>query len=204
MNTSSDLVATRFYLTIYGFQTAPNFLRTAHTFAVVTKKLSDGSSPEEPSIISWLPDAGTIHLVGAEKGRNYSLPETLAFKSPDAILRATPTQEIAEEFYNSFMDRKRELESGSVEFVMNDRLSTRPNNATNCIHAVSDLSIALAALPMLNTYTQHGYDASFAVYTYFQPWFLKSKEGAMRAMAPPISSLAEAEILDEETLSAFH
>ena len=108
--------------------------------------------------------------------------------------------EIAEEFYNSFVARKTELENGGVEFIMNDNFSTRPNIATNCIHAVSDLPIALASLPMLDTFSLHGYEACFAVYRYLSPWYLPTEVLLRSAAAPRVKAVAETETLTREKL----
>ncbi len=169
------VVATRFFLTVYGWQRRPNGLRTAHTFAEVTKTeyRADGSSDGESTLISWLPSSGTIHIFGAEPGRNYTMDETLAWgASIGAEVQATPATEILPELYDSFLIRRAELDSGSVLYIMNDHFAQRPNLETNCIHAVSDLPIALATAPMLDTGLWHGYRASWAVYEYLRPWFL--------------------------------
>jgi hypothetical protein len=195
MTPAPPLDGSRYFLTIYGFQTFLNFLRTAHTFAIAKKTTAD-LTPIEEHIISWLPDGGPIHIFGAEKGRIYTFEETLAYKKRNAIVRALPTEEVTEAFYQSFVDRKNELESGGVQFIMNDSFSTRPHGATNCIHAVSDLPIALSTLPMLDTFSLHGYEASFAVYRHFQRWYL-----AAQATPPPrIEAGVDAEIMTRERL----
>jgi hypothetical protein len=190
---------TLYFLTVYGFQTFPDWLRTAHTFAVATKRTVDGSAPDGASIISWLPDAGTIHLFGAEKGRNYSIEQTQAFKPTGAVVRAAPTEEVTEEFYNSFLARKAELEGGTIEYMMNDNPNRRPNIATNCIHAVSDLPIVLNAGPMLDTHYWHGYAASWAVYRCFEPWFIRTSNG-VRGATRPVEPGIQAESLDHNVL----
>jgi len=167
-------MSSRYFLTMYGYQTFPNFLRTAHTFAEVTKKTyhADGTSEGESTLISWLPSGGTIHLFGSEPGRNYSLDETFAWAaSIGAEVRST-TAEILPELYDSFLERRLELDSGAVLYIMNDRISGRPSIETNCIHAISDLPIALASLPMLDTGLLHGYLSIAAVFDYLQPWFI--------------------------------
>ncbi|MBM3996846.1 MAG: hypothetical protein FJ303_22250 [Planctomycetes bacterium] len=167
----------RYFLTMYGYQTFPNFLRTAHTFGEVTRKkyLDDGSVEAESTLISWLPAGGKIHLFGGEPGRNYTMDETLAWAADvGAEVRATEPTEIMPELYDSFIERRAELDSGSVLYIMNDRFTDRPNVMTNCIHAISDLPVVLAAKPMLDTGIFHGYLSSWAVYDHLSDWFVES------------------------------
>jgi hypothetical protein len=192
----------RYFLTIFGFQTFPNFLRTAHTFAIARKTAAD-LTPTEEHLISWLPDGGVIHIHGAEKGRNYTLEETLEFKKPGAVVRELPTEEVAEEFFQSFIARKTELESGRVKFIMNDNFTTRPHKATNCIHAVSDLPIALAKLPMLDTFSLHGYEASFAVYRYLEQWYLPKGKTPPRIEAAGVTEVMTRDKLDESLVQHY-
>jgi hypothetical protein len=203
-----NLVATKFFLAVYGFQTKPNFLRTAHTFATMTRKVycDDGSSHEEaPLIISWLPRSGTIHAVGAEPGRIYTLPETLAMaqKLGAKVCRTVPT-EVTAAFYDSFSARIGKLNSGDVEYIMIDRFATRPDDETNCIHALSDLPIVLDKLPMLDTGFLHGISASFAVYNYFQPWFAASVWPEFHVTTSACEWPDDIEVLDENKAASLH
>jgi hypothetical protein len=194
-----NVVDTRFFLTLYGAQTTPNWLRTAHTFAVFSKieYYEDGSAKNFPSILSWLPASGVIHLIGEEPGRNYTMPETLAFVA-GADIYATPTAWIVENLYTSALERISELQGGKVAYIMSDRMSTRPHHATNCIHAVSDIPIVVATLPMLDTKTLHGFSASWAVYNHLSPWFVAVTDGQMAEALKPIPGI---EVMDEEKVA---
>ncbi len=190
--------APEFFLTLYGSQKFLNLLQSAHTFAVFTRReFQENGYRDVASIISWLPCAGVIHLLGAEPGRNYSLPETLEFVAGTKV-RATPATRIQEILYKSALERIDQLETGSIEYVMSDRFSTRPDKATNCIHAVSDLSIALASLPMLDTGIRHGFAASVTVFNYLRDWFVAPAPDADKEELP--KPVPEAEIVEEAKL----
>ena len=199
-NSPRQLTATRYVLTIYGFQTNPNFLRTAHTWAIAQKQDSfdDGSeSADSPQIIGWLPASGVIQLVGLEKGKLYSYADTVAWaERVGATICQTAMTEIAQGLYDSFVERIQQLASGTIMYVMSDNPSLRPDKATNCIHAVSDLKVVLASQPMLDTGWAHGCRASFMVYKSFRPWF----SGPPVAMAGGHGVLTEKSIqqLDED------
>jgi hypothetical protein len=55
---------------------------------------------------------------------------------------------------------------------MIDSSKSRPHEASNCIHAVTDLPIALDTLGMAFTGTLHGIQASLCVYQYLSPFFV--------------------------------
>jgi hypothetical protein len=59
---------------------------------------------------------------------------------------------------------------------MIDTLLTRPHQASNCIHAVTDLSVALQDLGMCYTGVLHGISASRFVYQYLSPYYVTPPE----------------------------
>ena len=116
-----------------------------------------------------------------------------------AKIYAAPTRLITEVFYQSALDRIAQLDTGAAKYTMIDRLSTRADKATNCIHALSDIPVAVAAAPLLDTGIKYGFSASVAVYNHLRPWF-SALTPAEHEVPKPV---AHAELVEEAGLSDF-
>jgi hypothetical protein len=177
----------KYLLTVYGSQRAINRPKFSHTYA--TFEELDGASgirTGTPTMtISWLPRDGKINPVRrGEPGLNFSFEDTeiwLAKGRSNDRWKSPPTV-ITPELYFSARDRIAQLESGSIEYVMVDTFLSRPDRASNCIHAVSDLPLPLSELRMAFTGSLHGIEASRFVYHYLSPYFVEQ---------PPVKALEE-------------
>src|SRR3954469_8416504 len=68
-----------------------------------------------PATISWLPESGRVHLFGVERGRNFTLDQTLALACQSGKkVRSWGPYEISADLYRRALNRIRLLESGSV------------------------------------------------------------------------------------------
>ena len=180
----------RYFITLFGSQHnfgAIHRPKLSHTYAAFTEEVGDTEVRRELTI-SWLPRDGTINpLGGPEPGRNYSFAETTAWLDTNGSTNrwASKKTQIQQQLFQSAAERVAELDRGTLRYVMIDRMSTRPHHASNCIHAVSDLAIAIADLGMLSTGLLNGNDASRAVYQYFWRYLidpeLLSAEGEQRS-----------------------
>ncbi|MFO0806453.1 MAG: hypothetical protein U0791_25390 [Gemmataceae bacterium] len=182
-----ETTAFKYMLTVYGSQRAFNRPKFSHTYATFEElDRVSGIRTEAPIMtISWLPRDGKINPIRrGEPGLNFSFEDTetwLAKGRSNDRWKSEPT-EITPELYFSARDRIAQLESGSVEYVMVDTFLTRPESGSNCIHAVSDLPLALTELRMAFTGSLHGIEASRFVYHYLSPYFVEP---------PPVKDLEE-------------
>ena len=85
----------------------------------------------------------------------------------------SPETEIEPELFQSAIERIEELNQGVLQYVMIDSFQSRPHQASNCIHAVTDLPLALRRLGMAFTGILHGLQASRFVYEYLSPFYLR-------------------------------
>jgi hypothetical protein len=67
----------RYFLVVWGYQGQDNDVVKSHTFAGFYRGDDLANGDLNPATISWMPSTGIIHLFGAEKGRNFSLAQTL-------------------------------------------------------------------------------------------------------------------------------
>jgi hypothetical protein len=162
-------LADRYYILMFASQAPGNPPEESHTFAVFVRETPH--SPTSSSfggdrIISWLPDSLPIKPFGSPvKGRGYSLKETLTWALGIGKVWGWGAFEIKQELYDKATRRVDQLESGSVKYVMiDDAFGSRPNRATNCIHALSDLGITPY---LLLTGMKWGRRASVSVLRYF-------------------------------------
>jgi hypothetical protein len=68
----------RYFLVVWGYQGAGNLPRNSHTFLTVYRGDDLAEGRVIPATISWFPADRGVHLVGVERGHNFSLPQTLA------------------------------------------------------------------------------------------------------------------------------
>lgn len=166
-----------YFVKLYGSQHRVNRPRLSHTFATFNEKRTgpDGSETIRDFTISWLPRDGVINPLGApEAGRNYSLAETFEWlDQAGSIVRwESPETEIQPSLFQSAEERFRELAEGHIRYKMIDSVESRPHEVSNCIHAVSDLSLALSKIGMAITGALHGFQASRFVYRFLSPFYL--------------------------------
>jgi hypothetical protein len=159
---------------MFAAQTLVNRPVESHTWGAFVRETpipnSQESELDDANIISWLPRTLVIEPFGGpEPGTNLDLPTTLkwAFEVKNRNVYAWGPFEIKEMLLEHAAERASQLEGGSVEYVMIDDafFGSRPNKATNCIHAVSDLDLTSQ---LLFTGVEHGRSASQAVLNYFK------------------------------------
>ena len=167
----------QYFIKLYGSQHRVNRPRLSHTFATFSEKRigPNGAETIRDFTISWLPRDGVINPLGPpEAGRNYSLAETFEWlDQAGSIVRwESPETEIQPTLFPSAEERFRELAEGHLRYKMIDRVQSRPHEVSNCIHAVSDLSVALGKIGMSITGALHGIQASRFVYRFLSPFYL--------------------------------
>jgi hypothetical protein len=169
--------STKYFMTLYGAQRLSYRPKYSHTYATFTEKAT-ARAPRELTI-SWLPADGVIKPNGPpERGLNYTWDETLDWlRDQDSDIQwASRETEIQKEFFQSAEKRFEELKKGTLKYVMIDRRSWRPDKASNCIHAVTDIPLALTQFDKLRTYTLHGIVVSRYIYEKFSHFYVNKEE----------------------------
>jgi hypothetical protein len=168
--------AERYYVMFFGSGNAP---RAAHTFAVYFKVTSadekNGARAEKPKVetftISWLPATREVRLLNpAEQGRNHGFAETIAWAQRLGTVGDGPF-EVQPKIYELALAQRARLESGKVAYKALDR-RLRPTEATNCIHAVSDVVPG----PMLETGSAVGTEVTPLIRNHYSPHFINGKQ----------------------------
>jgi hypothetical protein len=169
----------RYYMIMFASQAEPNLPKHAHTFAVFVKASHEGKDPSKHKIeshcISWLPKSLTIDplRLQPEPGENLSLPASLKFaKANNAQVTMWGPFLIQKKCYDMALKRLEYLNSGKIAYVVFDR-RFRGGQATNCIHAVSDLDLEQ---PLVLTGTAHGEAASRMVLQHLEKWVVSSRD----------------------------
>jgi uncharacterized protein (TIGR03000 family) len=155
----------KYYVTYYSYQSNPLKIRYTHTFAHFVK-ITPTSSEERT--ISWMPASLRIAVLRRrpEAGVNLSLEETFQLaRSIGAEVRSYGPLEITQDLYDRADAQVRLLESGQVAYKCNDRRFR--GQASNCIHAVSDLG------GFLDTGTQSGDAATASVVRHLDAFVLR-------------------------------
>jgi hypothetical protein len=148
-----------YYIWLFAYEDSQNSVEQSHTFATVERVPPSGKVAY--NTISWMPASLNIQLFApAEKGVNLSLPLTLGLAKSRGleVVRYGPYR-ITSEFYDKFLLRIAQLNSGEVLYKANDGC-TYPM-AMNCIHAVSGIN------GRLNTGFSWGNDATVQVLRFF-------------------------------------
>ena len=164
----------RYYMLIFAYQGVPAGPRTAHsfaTFAHATQGKNGTHRLVDVKTISWMPATLNVRLIrGApERGRNLSLKETLALaNSMDANITLWGPYQIDKKLYDRAAKQVKRLDSGTVGYKALDG-AVRPDGATNCFHAISDID---ADQGLLNTGTAFGNDASAMVVRHLSRWII--------------------------------
>lgn len=175
---SDALAPARYFMKMYGSQHPfLNRANLSHTFASfhLRPRFLDGMVQPRDLTISWLPANGPIEPFGSPViGRNFTLEETFTWldEAESTDRWESDETEIQKELFDAAEDRVLQLGAGALRYKMIDRPRSRPNLVSNCIHAVSDLSIAIERLSMAVTGPFHGKRASRFVYQYFRPFYI--------------------------------
>jgi len=153
--------------------------RFTHTFATFVKATGEGNNKTkykvEEHTISWIAQTKEIVVARAkpEPGVNLSLKESLVLAtSLEEKVSMWGPFEIKKELYDRALKQIDRLESNKVEYKAID-LRFRPESASNCIHAVSDID---ADDGLLETGTACGDEASQAVATHLRRWMIKPEK----------------------------
>lgn len=152
----------RYFMVVRAYQSPDNDVVKAHTFVSFYRADELANPKSNPPTISWLPASGTVHIFGAERGRNFSLAETLemAHRAGSEVKSWGP-YEIRPELYRSGLKRIQLLRSGRVTYSM---LGAFPGSM-NCIDAAGNLTPA-----PLDTGLLWGFAASSEVVRHFSPY----------------------------------
>jgi hypothetical protein len=153
----------RYFLVVWGYQGADNPPRESHTFLTVYRGDDLAKGRVAPATISWFPADGGIHLVGVERGRNFSLQQTLAIACQARKHVATwGAYEIPSALYQRVLARIKLLESGKIDY---SALSLRPGSM-NCIEAAGDITNK-----PFHPIMSWGHQASRAIVRHLSPFF---------------------------------
>jgi hypothetical protein len=127
----------RYFLVVWGYQGVGNPPRESHSFLSVYRGDDIAKGRVAPATISWFPADRGVQLVGVERGRNFSLPQTLAIACQGRRQVATwGPYEISPALYQRVLARINLLESGRINY---SALSLRPGSM-NCIEAAGDIT----------------------------------------------------------------
>jgi hypothetical protein len=113
-----------------------------------------------------------LHL-RPEQGQNVSLTESIKFAATcNAQVSMWGPFLIQKKCYDMALKRIERLNSGQVAYVVLDR-RFRGGEASNCIHAVSDLDVVQ---PLLLTGAAHGDASSLMVLQHLKKWIVPTKD----------------------------
>src|SRR5215210_7686633 len=120
----------RYFMVVWGYQGADNDVVKSHTFASFYDGDDLANDEIRPATISWLPSSGIVNLFETEKGRNFSLAQTLnlACRTGREVKWWGP-YEIKPELYRMAWRRIQLLRSGRIAYSMID---SEPHTL-NCI-----------------------------------------------------------------------
>jgi hypothetical protein len=159
------------FLVLLATQRTFNLPQYAHSFACFVRVAASGQrrlEAEQTFVISWAPR--TLEIVifdNPEPGTNLGLQATLDWAaSLKTRIHAMGPFHIKPELYEKARRRRDFLESGTPGFVVLDG-NYRPDRATNCMHAISDLGLTP---DLLDTGLSYGLGANRTIIEYFRPW----------------------------------
>jgi len=161
-----------YYLSVFGYQRKINLPQYSHTFATFIE--ADKEKNIKSHTISWMPKTFSVRLVcTAEKGFNLSLQDSLKLGlRVDAQLSHWGPYRIEKELFNRAKKQIESLNSGKILYKAID-LGHRPNRASNCIHAVSDID---TDEKKLISGIRYGISASRLVARHLKRWIINSDE----------------------------
>jgi ABC-type phosphate/phosphonate transport system substrate-binding protein len=158
-----------YYLSVFAFDSVPRRAQFSHTFATFIK--SSGGSAEAHTI-SWLPRGQHIEIARtqAEPGINLDLNQTLRFaRDVSARVYEWGPYRIRPELYERSLRQIERLNSGHIQYKALDG-AWRPDAASNCIHAVSDIDAGDGYLTVGGAY---GVAASARVVEHLRRWMIQ-------------------------------
>ncbi len=169
----------RHFMVVWSYQSPDDDVVKAHTFASFYAGADLANRKNDPPTISWLPSTGAVHPFSTEKGRNFSLSQTLTMaKRAGAQVKLWGPYEIRPELYHRALSRIHLLNSGRIAYSM---LGTGPS-AMNCIEAAGDLT-----REPLETGMSWGFEATSEVVRHLSPYF--KNHGKVAGAAPRYSNL---------------
>jgi ABC-type phosphate/phosphonate transport system substrate-binding protein len=158
-----------YYLCVFAFEGVPRRAQYSHTFATFIKA-SEGSV--EAHTISWLPRSKHIEVARtqSEPGINLDLHQTLSFaRGLSAGVYEWGPYRIRPELYERSLRQIERLNSGRIQYKVLDG-AWRPDAASNCIHAVSDIDAGDGYLTVDGAF---GVAASARVVDHLSRWMLQ-------------------------------
>jgi ABC-type phosphate/phosphonate transport system substrate-binding protein len=158
-----------YYLSVFAFDSVPRRAQYSHTFATFIK--SSGGSIEAHTI-SWLPRSKHIEVARthSEPGMNLDLHQTLRFaQEVDARVYEWGPYRIRPGLYERGLRQIERLNSGRIQYKVLDG-AWRPDAASNCIHAVSDVDAGAGYLTVDGAY---GVAASARVVEHLSRWTIQ-------------------------------
>ncbi|RUP00543.1 hypothetical protein [Hyphomicrobium sp.] len=168
---SPDLLRGRYFVVVWSYQGPDDDLVHAHTFTSFYSGDDLARGVVKPSTISWLPATGSVQVLGSERGRNFSLDETLrmACEARRKVQSWGPF-EVTTELYQRAQQRIALLMSGTVRYSMLNQ------DGINCIKAAGDITPE-----PFDTGILWGEAASAAVVRHLSPYFVA---GPVKASLP--------------------
>lgn len=146
-HTSAAPPGERYYVLVFGSQSAPKRAKYTHTWATVVRATGcDG--PGEPTVeeatISWMPASLDIRTLARkpEEGANLALHFTIEeMLRNDERVSVWGPYEVCAGFYHRFLVQKQFLESGRIGYQCIDSFgeAARLGNACDCTHAITDM-----------------------------------------------------------------
>ncbi len=127
-----------YYLCVFAFDSVPRRAPYSHTFATFIK--SSGGLVEAHTL-SWLPKSKHIEIARtqSEPGRNLDLHQTLnVARDLGARVYEWGPYQIRPELFERSLRQLERLRSGRIQYKVLDG-AWRPDAASNCVHAVSDI-----------------------------------------------------------------
>lgn len=156
----------RYFMVVWGYQSQDNDVVKAHTFTSFYSGDDLANGNVNPPTISWLPSTGVVSPFGIERGRNFSLAQTLSMACrAGREVRSWGPYEIRPELYRSALRRIALLRSGRIAYSMIDT----ERGALNCIDAAGDITRR-----QLDTGLLWGFAASAEVVRHLSPYFMNN------------------------------
>lgn len=171
-----------YFLIVWTYQGPDDDVVHAHTFTSFYRGDDLAAGAIRPTTISWLPASGIVHLLGTERGHNFSLDQTLKMACvAGRKVKAWGPYEIKPELYRSAMRRVETLASGRIRYSM----ISSPPTSMNCITAAGDLTPA-----PLHTGILWGVAAGAEVVRHLSPYFVGGTNSILKSL--PTTSIAKA------------
>jgi len=137
----------RCYVIVFGSQSTPRLPRYTHTWATFVKASGEGEDSSKYHVnevftISWLPADLVVRSLRlrAQQGVNLDLEATLAYVLERERVSEWGPFQISQRLYEQALERKAELESGSVKYkAIDPNFGPRVRYVSDCIHGITDL-----------------------------------------------------------------